>query len=231
MSGVEATHVDTYALVPVLLGGHEGVGMTLLAERCRTRSSQRMSPLEIVAALCGAIAVWLTTRQHILSWPIGLIQVALYVFIFLEARLYSDMVLHVIYVGLQLYGWYNWLHGGAGGTVLHVSRLTPGQGRITLAVVITSTGLWGYFMGRYTDAELVYPDAFIAVASLASQWLLTKKKVESWWGWIVVDVIAIAVYWAKDLTVTAILYALFLVLAVIGERTWRRSLDPECTRA
>ena len=71
---------------------------------------------------------------------------------------------------------------------------------------------------------MVYPDAFIAMASLASQWLMTKKKLESWWGWIIVDVVAVGVYLAKELAVTAILYGLFLVLAAIGERAWRRSL-------
>ena len=183
-----------------------------------------MSLIEIIAAVCGAIAVWLTTRQHILNWPIGLVQVALYVFVFYEAKLYSDMVLHVIYVVLQFYGWYNWLHGGKNNSVLRVSRLTPTQLWAAVTIVLAATSLWGYLIDRFTYAEMVYPDAFIAMASLASQWLMTKKKLESWWGWIIVDVIAVGVYLAKDLTVTAILYGLFLVLAAIGERAWRRSL-------
>lgn len=184
-----------------------------------------MTEVEIFAAICGLVAVWLTTRQHILNWPIGLVQVALYVGVFHEAKLYSDMVLHVIYIGLQLYGWYNWLHGGKDQGELRVTLMTHAQRIATVVLVGVATGTWGYLMGRYTDADMVYPDAFIAVASLASQWLLTRKKLESWYGWIIVDAVAVVVYTMKDLTVTAMLYAVFLVLAIIGASRWQRSLQ------
>lgn len=184
-----------------------------------------MTGVEIFAAICGLVAVWLTTRQHILNWPIGLIQVSLYIFVFYEAKLYSDMILHVVYVGLQVFGWYNWLHGGTDRGELQVSRMTTTQRVATMILIICVTGIWGYLMGRYTDAHMVYPDAFIAVASLSSQWLLTKKKLESWYGWIIVDIVAVIVYALKDLTVTAILYAVFLGLAFLGARQWRRSIQ------
>ena len=188
------------------------------------RPCNAMTGIEIFAAICGLVAVWLTTRQHILTWPIGLVQVVLYVFIFYNAKLYSDMVLHVVYIGLQLFGWYNWLHGGTDRGELKVSRMTTTQRTTTVTSIICITCIWGYLMGRYTDAHMVYPDAFIAVTSLASQWFLTKKKLESWYGWILVDVVAVIVYVMKDLTVTAILYAVFLVLAVSGASQWKRSL-------
>lgn len=182
-----------------------------------------MTVIEIIAAICGLLAVWLTTRQHILNWPIGLVQVALYVFVFYEAKLYSDMVLHVIYVGMQFYGWYHWLHGGKNNGTLSVSTLSSKQRLQTVSIALLAAGVWGYLMGRYTDAEMVYPDAFIAMTSLASQWLMTRKKLESWWGWIIVDVVAVVVYTLKGLTITAALYAVFLILAVIGAREWQRS--------
>lgn len=183
-----------------------------------------MSGIELFAAICGLVAVWLTTREHILAWPIGLVQVVLYVFVFHEAKLYSDMVLHVVYIGLQLYGWYNWLHGGKDHGVLHVSRMTAPERTVAITITLIATAVWGFLMGRYTDAVMVYPDAFIAVLSLVSQWLMTRKKLDCWYGWIVVNIVAIAVYAMKDLTITAVLYALFLVLAVVGLASWQRSM-------
>src|SRR5690606_30153278 len=121
-----------------------------------------------------------------------LVQVALYVYVFHSARLYSDMILHVIYVGLQLYGWYHWARGGLRlGESLPVTRLSPSRFAATVAATIAGAWLWGALMARYTDAAAAHLDAFVAAASLAAQYLLARKKLESWLLWIAVDVVAI----------------------------------------
>jgi len=184
-----------------------------------------MTLLESTAVLFGLLCVWLTIRQSIWCWPTGLVQVALYVFIFFQVKLYSDVVLHVIYVVLQLYGWHHWLRGGRDGAKLPVTRLPRTAFLAWILVAAAGTALWGWGMHTFTDAAVPYWDAFIAVASLIALWLMTRKRLDSWWFWIAVDVVAIGVYFHKSLFMTAGLYAVFLVMATMGFFAWRRAMD------
>ena len=184
-----------------------------------------MSPVEVTAVVFGLAWVFLTIRQSIWSWPTGLVQVVLYIWIFKQARLYSDMVLHVIYVPMQLYGWYHWLAGARRehAPKLPIRRITPRAALIWLTISAAAIALDGYIMRRYFDAALPYWDAAIAVLSLVAQYFLARKVLENWILWIAIDVIAIGVYWAKDIKLTAGLYAVFLSLAIVGLITWARA--------
>ncbi|OGV43280.1 MAG: aminotransferase [Lentisphaerae bacterium GWF2_57_35] len=186
-----------------------------------------MNFVEAIAAAFGVICVWWTIRQSILCWPTGLLQVLLYVFVFWKAKLYSDLLLHVVYVLLQIYGWHHWLKGGSNHHALAVTELRGGVLTVVVAgVVIISVG-WGGIMGTYTNAVLPHLDAFILVLSLSAQILMALKKVESWYFWIIVDVLALWVYSSRHLYLTTGLYALFLVMAVLGLREWKRSMTRE----
>lgn len=180
-----------------------------------------MNWIEAAATVFGMIAVWLIIRRNILCWPAGLIQVLLYIYIFLEAKLYSDMILHVIYVFLQIYGWYNWLQGGMDKSALKISVLS-GQLLRWISVSLLGTYVWGSLMGHFTDASVPYLDAFTTVVSLAAQWLMVQKKLESWLFWIAVDIVAIGVYWYKELYLTTGLYVVFLVMSIIGYYSWKQ---------
>lgn len=183
-----------------------------------------MSPIEIVAVISGLLCVALTIRQNVWCWPTGLVQVLLYILIFRDAKLYADMALQVVYVGLQLYGWWAWVRGGPRQDTLPVSGLGA-KARLGWLSTATlgSLGI-GYATATWTDAALPYPDAFITATSLVAQTLLARKRWESWLGWIAVDVVAIPVYAAKELYLTAGLYAVFLGMAVAGLVAWRRDL-------
>ncbi|MBF4473478.1 MULTISPECIES: nicotinamide riboside transporter PnuC [Flavobacterium] len=181
--------------------------------------------LEILGTIFGFLAVYFTIRQNILCWYFGLIQVTLYCFIFYTSKLYSDMILHIIYIFLQIYGWYNWKYGGSNESTLRVTLLTNVTFWISLTV--TAAFFLGYTMQTKTDASYPYEDAFITVASLAAQYLMIKKILHSWLFWIVVDVVAIGVYFYKDLYFTAVLYLLFLIMAVIGYLEWRKAYNEE----
>jgi nicotinamide mononucleotide transporter len=183
-----------------------------------------MLAIEIAAVICGLLCVWLTIRQSIWCWPTGLVQVALYIFVFQQARLYSDMILHIIYVVLQVYGWRRWARGGENGKALAVSRLSPRALRAWMAVTLAGALGWGWAMSSWTDAALPYGDAFVMSCSLVAQWLMTRKKLESWHFWIAVDVVSIGIYLVKSLHVTTGLYAVFLGLAIAGAIRWRRAM-------
>ena len=183
-----------------------------------------MTWIEAIAVVAGLVCVALTVRQNVWCWPVGLIQVSLYIVIFYNVKLYSDMLLHGIYVVLQFYGWHHWLHGGEAQGRLAVSSLSVRSIAGWVAASALGCAAWGHAMASFTDAAAPYADAFIAVASLIAQWLMTRKNLESWFFWIAVDVVAIGVYLYKHLYLTAGLYALFLGLAVVGFFSWRKSM-------
>lgn len=183
-----------------------------------------MTAVELVATLFGLACVALYVVQSIWSWPTGLVQVCLFAWVFYHAQLYSDFLLHLVYIALQLYGWYHWLRGAPrDAETLPITRLAPPAGLAWIAVAASGTAVLGFVMGRYTDAALPYWDAAIAALSLVAQYLLARKVLENWLLWVVVDVIAIGVYLAKGLYITTVLYAVFLVMAVTGYLAWRRS--------
>ena len=190
-----------------------------------------MSPLEIFAAAVGAWSVWLSVRQNVLSWPTAIVNVVLYTIVFYEAKLYADMGLQVVYAVLSVYGWYQWLYGGEGHTTLHVSRTTRSVAIRLALIATTSAVLLGSLLHRSTDAALPFMDSALTSASLVAQWMMTRKLLENWAVWIAVDVLYVGMFIYKGLYVTAVLYAVFLGLAVKGWIDWRKSIRAESVLA
>ena len=181
------------------------------------------SALEVMAAAFGVISVYLSTRQHIWSWPTAIVNVALYTFVFYQGRLYGQMGLQPIYLALSVYGWYQWLHGGEQRTELRVSRASP---RLLGALGALNLLLWFALAAvlRQTDAALPWLDALLTTTSLVAQWMMTRKILENWLVWIALDVVYVPMFISQGLYATALLYAAFLVLALMGFVEWRRSL-------
>ena len=188
-----------------------------------------MSPLELFAALFGAVSVWLSVRQNIWSWPTAIVNVVLYSLVFHEAKLYADMGLQVVYAILSVYGWYEWLYGGAGRTELHVTRTRPRLAALLALIAIAGSAMLGVVLHRASDAALPFMDSFLSSTSLVAQWMMTKKLLENWLVWIAVDVLYVGMFIYKELYLTAGLYAVFLALAVKGYIDWRRSVNARAT--
>jgi len=180
---------------------------------------------EVLAVIFGIVSVYLSTREHIWSWPTALVNVALYFVVFYEAKLYADMGLQVVYFALSLYGWYEWLYGGENRTELHVSRTSRPLGVRLILIGVVSAVVLGTLLARFTDAALPYVDSATTSTSLVAQWMMTRKILENWAVWIAVDVVYVGMFIFKHLYLTAGLYAVFLVLAVMGYVQWKRSLQ------
>ncbi len=183
-----------------------------------------MNALELLAALTGAGSVWLSVRQNIWSWPLAIVNVLLYAVVFYEAKLYADMGLQVVYAVLSIYGWYQWLYGGENRTTLRVSRTRARQAVILAVIGAVGASTIGTLLHRGTDASLPFLDSSLSSASLVAQWMMTRKLLENWLVWIAVDIVYIGMFAYKSLYITAVLYAVFLVLATRGWIEWRRSL-------
>src|SRR5205814_376939 len=151
----------------------------------------------------------LSVRQNIWSWPTGIVNVVLYAVVFYETKLYADMGLQVIYAGLSVYGWYEWLYGGENRTELHVTRTSARVGAMLALVTIAASAALGLVLRGATDAALPFMDSFLSSTSLVAQWMMTKKKLENWLVWITVDVLYVGMFTFKHLYVTAGLYAVF----------------------
>lgn len=180
---------------------------------------------EIIAVMLGVIAVFLSTRQNVWTFPLGIISVFLYIEIFYDVKLYADMGLQVFFIVLQVYGWYEWLYGGENKTMLHVTRIPVRSGGICIVIVVAGTIVLGYTLHRLTDASLPYIDSLLAVLSMVAQWMLARKYLENWNIWAVVNVGSILMYAYKELYFTTILYGVYLILAVMGYREWKKQLS------
>lgn len=186
---------------------------------------------EVVGVAFGIAGVWLTIRQNVWCWPVGLVNVSAFAFVFFRARLYGSAALQLIYVALSVYGWYKWLHPGDGGRVLPVTR-TPARWLAGLCGgAVVAAAAFGLFLRDRTDAALPFLDAAATAFSLAAQWMTTRKWIENWVIWIAVDLVYVGMYLSQRLYPTAGLYAVFLVLAVLGYHEWRRSLTRPGARA
>jgi nicotinamide mononucleotide transporter len=182
-----------------------------------------VSLIEWIAALAGAVSVYLSTRENVWSWPIAIINVGLYTLVFWREGLYSDMGLQVVYLVLSIYGWYEWLHGGANRTPLRVSRASKRDWLVSLPVALVFWIALARSTAILPGVALPYLDSGLATLSLVAQWMMTRKILENWALWIIADVIYVPMYVYKHLPVTAALYAVFLVLAVLGLRSWWQS--------
>ena len=184
---------------------------------------------EAVAVILGIIAVYLSTRQNIWTYPLGIISVFIYIFIFHEVKLYADMGLQVFFIILQVYGWYEWLHGGENKSRLHISHTPRSVAVYNIIFVVLGTAMLGYVLHTLTDAALPYIDSFLAVLSMSGQFLLARKYFQNWHVWMAVNIGSIAMYAMKGLYFTMVLYAVFLGLAVVGYLEWKKELPASPT--
>jgi nicotinamide mononucleotide transporter len=191
---------------------------------CAWLTAHGSSCLELVAVLFGIVSVYLSTRQSIWSWPTALVNVALFFVLFYESGLYSDTGLQVVYFGLSLYGWHEWLYGGAGRTTLPVSRTSRRTWMALGGIGIVAWALLGSVASRLPGTSLPYVDAATTTVSLLAQWMMTRKLLENWLLWLAVDVVYVAMFIVKGLYLTAFNYGIYLVLAMMGYLAWKRSL-------
>lgn len=135
------------------------------------------------------------------------------------------MGLQVFFIILQAYGWYEWLYGGEHKTKLHVSRTPRIIALYNIFFVVVGTIILGYTLHKLTDAALPYIDSFLAVLSMSGQYLMARKYFHNWHVWIIVNIGSLGMYGFKELYFTTFLYGVYLVLAVIGLREWKKELS------
>lgn len=181
--------------------------------------------IEIISAVSGLLCVWLAACRNIWNYPIGFINIAAFMIIFYDAKLYADFTLQIVFAVLGGWGWYIWLTKRRGERVRPTTKLFTYEWIAYGGIVVFLTGLWGYILQTYTDASIPYADAFIATLSVFAQFLLSKKVLQNWYIWITVDVLSIIMYTYKGLDIIAILYGFFLINAIYGAVAWTKEYN------
>jgi len=182
-----------------------------------------MSMIEIVAVLLGIANIVLIIRRSVWNFPVAIVMVALYFIIFRDAKLYSDAGLQIFFAAINLYGWWSWNRNKDDSGVISVRRLPATGYALWITGSILAIWAWGAIMHAETDASYPYWDASVALLSILGQILMTRRFVENWHYWIIVNIISIPLYIVKDLHLTAGLYGIFLVLAIAGLVEWRKA--------
>lgn len=186
----------------------------------------KWAPIDFTEAcgfVTGAVCVWLVTKGNIWNWPIGLLNNLFFAFLFWRARLFADMGLQGVYLILGIWGWWHWLHGGRNHSRLEVTRGTRAEWiAIGLFLVFGTWGLRELLIA--VNGAAPFWDSLTTTLCLAAQFLLCRKRIENWWLWIAADLIYVPLYFSRHLPLTAILYAGFIGLCVIGFFRWKREL-------
>lgn len=185
------------------------------------------TPLETLGFIFGVACVALNAMENIWGWPTGLVSVGIYIYIFYDAHLYADVILNIFFFITGVYGWYHWLTGGEEKDDLPITGSTAKDWGIYILIGILGLLAIGFFFDTFTDADLAYWDAYTTSFSLVAQVLMARKKIENWLIWIAVDVIAVGIYWYKDLRLTALMFFIYLILATLGYFNWKRKMNAE----
>jgi len=175
---------------------------------------------ELVATVTGILCVYLQTQEKRIAWIFGIISVSILAGLFFRGNLLSDFVLHIIFLVLNIYGWFTWRQYDQ--TNLSVLTFARKGWLWTIGIIIIVTPIWGYMMQRFFNPDLVFFDAFTTVGSLVAQYLLAKKYLENWLVWIVVDVVAVSMYTYKGLYFVAFLFIVYLFLCTKGYIDWKK---------
>jgi len=184
--------------------------------------------LEIIGVITGLLCVALAAMNNIWNWPIAIISVGIYIFIFLDARLYADMGLQVYFLVMNIYGWYFWSRKPAIEVKAPVTLITSKEIIAVILIVAIVTPVLGFLLVtlspilHYKPASYPYLDSFCTACSLVAQVFLARKVLENWLIWIFVDIIYVGVYIFKHLDLTAGMYAIYVVIALLGYLDWKK---------
>lgn len=189
--------------------------------------------LEILGVITGIIYLWLEYRASIYLWIAGIIMPAIYLFVYYNAGLYADFGINIYYLVIAIYGWVAWKTGF---TIfghkepkkeLRISY-APRTALIKASVgFIAAMSLIAYLLIYHTDSTVPWSDSFTTALSIVGMWMLARKYIEQWWVWCVVDIVSSALYTYKGLYFTAILYAVYAVIAIFGYFKWKKLMQNE----
>lgn len=184
------------------------------------------SLLEIGANLVTTVSILLAGRNSIHTWWTAIVGCILFAVLFYDARLYADVALQIFFLVTSVTGWWAWMHGNRGAPL----SITRSKTRLLLIVVLAgalTTAAYGALLFHFTDAFAPYIDSAVLVFSVIAQFLLMRRKLETWLFWLIVNTISIPLFASRDLYLTAGLYSVYWVNALFSWFVWRGRMAGE----
>ncbi len=186
--------------------------------------------LEITGTLLSFAYLWLSVKQKISLWVFGFLSAAVYAVVFFEAKFYAAMSLQVYYLWISVYGWYSWKKRKTStGAELPVRQTRLKEWTILSGIAVVIMLVYYALLSIGTDSPVPGADSFMTSFSIIATWMLARKQIEHWLIWIVVDAVAVGVYFSQGLYSTSLLFMVYLVMAVVGWSQWRKSLKKHTT--
>lgn len=180
-----------------------------------------LSPLELAANVFTAVAIVLAGRNNVHTWWTGIVGTALFAILFGRSHLYADVALQIFFVVTGIVGWWKWLRGDHG-EPLPITHATPANLAWTVPVGVVATAAYGAMLHFYTRAYSPFLDSTVLVFSIIGQILMMQRRVENWAFWLLVNTIAVPLYFSRGLHLTSLLYAGFWINAIVSWRAWHR---------
>ncbi|MBP6533155.1 MAG: nicotinamide mononucleotide transporter [Bacteroidia bacterium] len=183
---------------------------------------QPSSLTEVFGIITGILGVWFTIRRNILCFPLGIVNVIIYAFMFSSEgiRLYADAILQCIYLLLLIYGWIQWKKSRKTfDTFYYPAKLFTTK---LIYISFLAYFLLAFFLQEFTKASLPWLDSALTILSLVAQWMIARKLIANWIIWIIVNSVYIPLYFYKGLPLTSVLYLIYLLLAVKGFMDWKK---------
>jgi nicotinamide mononucleotide transporter len=183
--------------------------------------------IEVLGVVTSLIYLYFSVRQIIWLWPFGILSSALFIWIFFISKFYADAGLQVYYLGISIYGWIYWLKGGNGSSGTSELRVSSIRGRLALGLGLVALVLFFGIVAvlkLFTDSDVPWGDGFTTAGSIVATWMLARKILQHWLVWIVVDLVAAALYFYKGLYPSMVLYIIYAIIAVLGYFQWKK--DP-----
>tara|TARA_B110000908_G_C10067298_1_gene363430 strand:- start:184 stop:777 length:594 start_codon:yes stop_codon:yes gene_type:complete len=178
--------------------------------------------IETLAVILAVIYLFLAIKENSLCWYFVFLSAAIYIWILIDSSLYMASLLNVYYALMSIYGLYQWRKGGDKKLGLPIKCLSSSHHIFIVISVISLSLIIGYFLESYTDSKLPYLDSFAALSSIVTTVMVARKILENWLYWIAIDAVSIYLYLSQDLYQTAILFVLYMLLAVMGYYEWRK---------
>jgi nicotinamide mononucleotide transporter len=192
---------------------------------CNAFSWIQQNTIEILAVSSGLIYVYYTIKEKNILWFFGIISSALFVWIFIDSRIYAYGLLYVYYVLIGIYGWYNWAKGSSDKEPLKVQKAS---GRFLFgciaATILIAIPVF-FILKAFTDSDMAFLDALLTAGGMVATWMLTQKILDQWLFWIVIDLLSFGVMIYKDLFPSALLFLVYTLLAIKGYFEWKKELS------
>lgn len=181
-----------------------------------------MKLIEAAAVVLAIAYLVLAIRENRWCWVAGFGSALLYLGVFYEARLYMESGLQIFYAGMAIYGWWSWRPASHGTPALTIQRWPLRRHLIALAVIVLLSLASGWLLEARTEAASPYLDSAVTWSAVLTTWMVARKLLANWLYWLVIDAVTLGIALNSGLHLTAALFALYIVLVVIGWRTWRR---------